>query len=72
MTILPAYNVDLFLEGVKQMLSGDLIGGLINAIGLPLAADVGLITTASLVGALAWGEAVQAIVDLTKNIFTPA
>ena len=71
-TILPAYNVDLFLEGVKQMLSGDLIGGLINAIGLPLAADVGLITTASLVGALAWGEAVQAIVDLTKNIFTPA
>ncbi len=68
-TILPAYNVDLFLEGVKQMLSGDLIGGLINAIGLPLAADVGLITTASLVGALAWAEAAQTIAALTTNIF---
>ena len=71
-TILPAYNVDLFLEGVKQMLGGDLIGGLINAIGLPLAADVGLITTASLVAALAWLEAAQEIVELTNNIFETA
>ncbi len=62
-TILPAYNIDLFLEGVKQVLSGDVIGGLINAIGLPLAADVGLITTASLVGVLAWAQAAVAILD---------
>ncbi|MCB9408768.1 MAG: PE-PPE domain-containing protein [Mycolicibacterium sp.] len=71
-TVLPAYNVDLFLEGVKQMLGGDLIGGLVNAIGLPLAADVGLITTAGLVAALAWLEAAQDIVELTKNIFESA
>ncbi|TXI35953.1 MAG: PE-PPE domain-containing protein [Mycobacterium sp.] len=69
-TILPAYNVDLFLEGIKQMLSGDLIGGLVNAIGLPIAADVGLITTAGLIVVLAWGQAALAVLAPNANIGT--
>jgi hypothetical protein len=55
---LPGYDASLFLGGIKQMMSGDLIGGLVNAIGLPIAADVGLVTTASLVGALAWAQSI--------------
>jgi len=47
---------NLFLYGIQQALTGDVIAGLVNAIGLPLAADVGLLTTAGLVGALVWGE----------------
>jgi len=58
---LPAYNLNLALDGVQQMLSGDLIGGLINAVGLPIAANVGLITTSSLIGALVWLQAAVAV-----------
>ena len=61
---LPGYDVNLFLGGIKQMLSGDLIGGLVNAIGLPIAADVGLVTTASLVGALAWAQSLAGFVGI--------
>jgi len=57
LTTLPAYNVNLFLYGIQQALNGDIIAGLVNSIGLPLAADVGLVTTAGLVGALVWGQA---------------
>lgn len=69
-TILPAYNVDLILESIKQMLSGDLIGGLVNAIGLPIAANVGLITTAGLIVVLAWGQAALAVLAPNANIGT--
>ena len=62
-TMLPAYNVDLFLEGVKMILNGKVIEGLVNAIGLPVAASVGLITTASLVGVLAWAQAAVGILS---------
>lgn len=62
---LPAYDVALVLEGVKQILSGDVIGGLINAIGLPLAANVGLVTTASLVGALVWAQSFAGLFGIT-------
>jgi len=58
---LPAYNLNLALDGVQQMLSGDLIGGLINAVGLPIAANVGLITTSSLIGVLVWLQAAVAV-----------
>ncbi|WP_205873861.1 PE family protein [Mycobacterium camsae] len=44
---LPSYNVNLFLNGMLQVLNGQPIEGLINAIGYPIAADVGLITLAS-------------------------
>ena len=58
---LPAYSLNLALDGVQQILRGDLIGGLINAVGLPIAANVGLITTASLIGVLVWAQAAVAV-----------
>lgn len=59
---LPAYDVALVLNGIQQMLGGDLLGGLITAIGLPIAANVGLVTYASLIGLLVWSSAVQAVI----------
>ena len=59
---LPAYDVDLALDGVQQAISGHPIEGLINAIGLPIAADAGLITTASLIGVLVWLQAALAVI----------
>jgi hypothetical protein len=44
LTTVPAYDVDLFLDGVQQMLDGDITGGLVYALGAPLAADTGLLT----------------------------
>lgn len=44
---LPSYNVNLFLNGVQQIFNGDPIGGLVNAIGQPLASDIGLGTLAA-------------------------
>ncbi len=61
-SVLPAYSVDVFLDGIQQVLGGELIKGLVNAIGLPIAANVGLITTAGFVGILAWLQAVAGVV----------
>lgn len=58
---LPGYSINLALDGVQQILRGDLLGGLVNAIGLPIAANVGLITTASLIGVLVWLQAAVAV-----------
>jgi hypothetical protein len=60
---LPAYDVNLALDGLRQAISGKPIEGLINAIGLPIAADVGLVTTAGLVGVLVWLQAAVAVLD---------
>ena len=38
---------------------------IINAIGLPIAANIGLVTTASLVGALVWAQAVAGVFNYT-------
>ena len=61
LTTLPAYDVNLFLDGIKQVLSGQILSGLVNAIGLPVAADVGLGTTAGLVGVLVWLQALLGV-----------
>ncbi|WP_431233692.1 PE-PPE domain-containing protein [Mycolicibacterium psychrotolerans] len=60
-TMLPAYDVNLFLDGIQQSISGDPITGLINAIGRPLAANVGLITTAGLIEVLVILQAVEGV-----------
>jgi len=60
---LPAYDVNLALSGLQQAISGKPIEGLVNAIGLPIAADVGLVTTAGLVGVLVWLQAAVAVLD---------
>ncbi|OBK22166.1 hypothetical protein A5634_08340 [Mycobacterium asiaticum] len=41
-TAIPAYNIDLFGRGLLQAFNGDPVGGLINAFGKPIAADIGL------------------------------
>jgi hypothetical protein len=43
-TSVPSYDVNLFLDGVEQMVNGDPVGGLIYAFGAPLAADTALFT----------------------------
>jgi PE-PPE domain/PE family len=40
----PSYDVNLFLNGITQAVNGQPIQGLINAIGDPIAADVGLLS----------------------------
>ena len=62
-TVLPAYAVNLFLDGIEQILSGDIIGGLVNALGKPVAASVGLVTTAALIEVLV-------IVNAITGVFT--
>lgn len=64
LTTQPAYDLNLFLYGIGQVRNGDLITGLGNAIGLPIAANIGLSTVAGLVGALVWGEAVAELLGL--------
>lgn len=59
---LPVYDVNLVLSSIKQMISGEPIKGLINAVGLPLASSVGLITYASLIELLVWGQSARALV----------
>jgi hypothetical protein len=46
-TSLPSYDVNLFLNGVQQAISGDPVGGLTYAFGAPIAADTGLGTFAA-------------------------
>jgi PE-PPE domain/PE family len=43
---LPSYDFDLFVNGIIQAVNGDPVGGLVNAFGNPIAADVGLTTLA--------------------------
>ena len=57
---LPSYDFDLFINGIIQAVNGD-PAGLINAIGDPIAADVGLIT-------LAGGFALIPFVNLANTI----
>ena len=64
-TVLPAYNYTLFLEGIQQALSGDVVNGLVNAIGRPIAADVGIITVAGLVEALVLGQAAAGVFGIS-------
>jgi PE-PPE domain len=66
-TMLPSYDIDLFLSGISQAISGDPIGGLVNAVGLPIAADVGLSTTAVLIEALVLEHAVQGVLDASSQ-----
>jgi hypothetical protein len=46
-TSVPSYDVNLFLNGVQQAISGDPVGGLTYAFGAPVAADTGLGTFAA-------------------------
>ena len=45
-TVIPAYDVNLFLSGIQQAIDGNLVGGLQYALIAPIAADTGLLTFA--------------------------
>lgn len=60
---LPSYDVNIFLDGITQAINGDPVGGLINAFGRPIAADVGLVT-------LAGGFELINFVNAGQTIFT--
>ena len=67
-TSIPAYDLNLFLDGIAQAAGGDPIG-LIDAIGYPLAATTGLLTVAGGVEALVLlGTAASIIKDFTGLI----
>ncbi|OBG29924.1 PE-PPE domain-containing protein [Mycobacterium sp. 852002-51057_SCH5723018] len=60
---IPSYDVNLFLSGITQAVNGQPIQGLINAIGNPIAADVGLAT-------IGGGFELIAIANSLQTIFT--
>ncbi len=45
-TVVPAYDVNLFLSGIQQAIDGNVLGGLQYALIAPLAADTALFTLA--------------------------
>jgi hypothetical protein len=46
-TVIPAYDVNLFLSGIQQAIDGNVLGGLQYAFVAPLAATTGLLTLAA-------------------------
>ena len=60
-TMVPAYALNLALAGIQQVLSGQVIDGLLNMIGLPLAAISGLVTTSVLLEFVVIQQAVQGV-----------
>ncbi|OSC42043.1 PE family protein [Mycobacterium decipiens] len=58
---LPSYNVNLFLDGILQAANGDPVG-LVNALGYPIAATVGLLTVGIGLEVLVIEKAAAAIV----------
>ncbi|OBI84778.1 PE family protein [Mycobacterium asiaticum] len=46
-TTMPSYDLNLFLNGMEQIIDGDPTGGLIYALGAPLAADTAITTLAA-------------------------
>lgn len=64
---LPAYDFQLFINGLIQAVNGDPVGGLINAIGNPLAANVGLVTLASGFELITVANSLQTIITGVPN-----
>jgi hypothetical protein len=58
---IPAYDFNLFLDGIGQAINGDPLG-LVHAIGDPIAADVALFTIAGGFEAIVLASAAQSIV----------
>ncbi|WP_243705495.1 hypothetical protein [Mycobacterium marinum] len=47
MTSMPSYDINLFLDGIEQIVDGDPLGGLTYALVAPLAANTAIVTLAS-------------------------
>jgi PE-PPE domain-containing protein/PE family protein len=63
---IPSYDVNLFLGGIGQALSGDPVG-LLNAFGNPLAADIGLTTVAGGIEFFVFQNALSTIISGTPH-----
>ncbi|OBA73217.1 hypothetical protein A5641_06165 [Mycobacterium sp. 1554424.7] len=59
---LPSYDLNLFLDGITQVVNGDPVNGLIYAFGAPVAADMAL-------GTLAGGFEARVIAGAAKEIY---
>ncbi|TVS89298.1 PE family protein [Mycobacterium helveticum] len=64
---LPSYDANLFLNGITQAINGQPLQGLANAIGQPIAADVGLGTLAGGVEFLTVASALDTILTGTPH-----
>lgn len=64
LTSLPGYNVQVAVDSIKKVFTGELnlIEGLISAVGLPWAADVGLASVIVVVQAAVWLEGILAAI----------
>jgi hypothetical protein len=71
LTSVPAYDFDLFSSGIQMALNGDLVGGLVYALGAPLAADTALLTLFGGFELRVIEHALQQIIDVIKGV-TPA
>lgn len=64
---LPSYDVNLFLNGMIQMASGQPLDGLLNAFGTPIAANVGLLPLLGGFELAVLAEAADSILTGTPN-----
>jgi hypothetical protein len=64
---LPSYDVNLFLNGITEAINGDPVGGLVNAFGDPIAADVGLTTALAFFELSAVQNSLDTILTGTPN-----
>ncbi|MEE6179002.1 PE family protein [Mycobacterium sp. 050134] len=60
---LPSYDFNLFLDGISEAVNGNVIQGLVDAFGRPIAANIGLTT-------LAGGFELINLVNAAETIFT--
>ncbi|ORB84990.1 PE family protein [Mycobacterium kansasii] len=66
-TEIPSYDLNLFLDGIREVANGD-PAGFINAFGYPLAADVALLTLAGGFQTIVMLNGVESVIaDLTGN-----
>jgi hypothetical protein len=66
-TSLPSYDVNLFLNGITEAINGDPVGGLVNAFGDPIAANVGLTTALAFFEFSAVGNSLDTILTGTPH-----
>ena len=62
---LPSYDVNLFLNGMIQVVNGQPLEGLINAVGYPIATDAGLLPLTAGLEVAVLGEAAYSIITGT-------
>ena len=69
-TTLPSYDANLFLDGINQAITGQPVQGIINAIGDPIAADVGIGSFAVGVEGIVLVQGVQGALSVSPLIGT--